>query len=1109
MIKFTSIKTRTTLYTLIPVVIGFMIICTVMFVSLFNSQRNTVRAEFHNIVKKHTGNFEKKINNTIDYLAFVSNILEFQIKEDSVDRELMQRMMLEIFERFPNVSSSSLYFEPNMYDGKDALYRNTEYGSSLSGRISYYYKRENNRTIYLPSSMENEIEFLLPYYTITKETGRPYYTDPVMYNIDGTEVLMCVIVFPIYGKNNEFIGAVTADIFLGDIYELLQAEKIYETGYMIIITGKNQILYSPRFEDIGKTSDETYLTFSFPENTEKTIIFHTRSIINNKRALTAVNTFFIPEIDSHFFISITAPVSEVNAFESRLVIIILFLSLAIIVLTAVFVFYLINKLTKPLQEFTSSADKLGNGDFSARITGYYDDEFSILKDTINLMAERIEENIEESKITLRVLQTVLNGIDAFIYVTIPATGEILFINERMKVMFGLKDDEGVGQYCYKLFRKDLDERCSFCPIFQLEKEPDKVVVWEEKVPEINRDIRHTDCFIDWPGGFKVHMQQAIDITDIKTITAEKIKAENEAHDLAQKKAQAEETSRMKSVFLASMSHEIRTPMHGIIGFSELALDDDLPQESKNYISKIKTSAESLLLIINDILDVSKIEAGKIELEKIPFDVGDVFKLCRLIASPNAEEKGLTLFCYAEPSVGKLLLGDPTRLRQILLNLLSNAIKFTNNGMVKLLAAVKENTQNGVTMHFEIKDSGIGMTDEQITRVFQPFMQADDSTTRKYGGTGLGLTITKSFIELMGGKLQVESSFGVGSKFCFDLTFETIDVTAAHSDLNISINRSEKPVFDGEILVCEDNELNKIVICDHLAKVGIKTVVADNGKIGVDIVKKYIESGHKPFNLIFMDIHMPEMDGLEASKKIIELGCRVPIIALTANVMQNDKELYFKSGIVDCLPKPFVTNDLWTCLLKYITPVSMINLNKDSDFSEEENQRMEIIKTFVKNNQTAFIKISEALEAGDIKLAHRLAHSLKGVAGLVGKYNLSKAASAVEQSLALGKADQLNDQMIILENELNSALTELSDIAEKFFGKNKKTIDENLSKEAALNLLKELDFLLESDSYDSLEMVKKISSIPGTDLLAEQVENMKFKQARETITKIIKQMDTQK
>ena len=264
----------------------------------------------------------------------------------------------------------------------------------------------------------------------------------------------------------------------------------------------------------------------------------------------------------------------------------------------------------------------------------------------------------------------------------------------------------------------------------------------------------------------------------------------------------------------------------------------------------------------------------------------------------------------------------------MINLLSNAIKFTSIGTVKLSSSVKCSTEDSVTIHFEVRDSGIGMTEEQIQKINEPYTQADSSTTRLYGGTGLGFPISKNLIELMGGKLVVDSMPGIGSKFSFDLTFDTIDIlTDEKSGEKIKSKEIEKPVLEGEILLCEDNAMNQQVICEHLAKVGLKTAVADNGLIGVEAVKERKKKGEKQFDLIFMDMHMPVMDGLEAAEKIFELDTGIPIVAMTANIMSSDLEIYRMSGMHDCVGKPFTSQELWQCLLKYFRPLNMQNIDE--------------------------------------------------------------------------------------------------------------------------------------------------------------------------------------
>ena len=365
---FSGIKARTTIYIIIPVVVSFITICSILFIALFNSQQDMAKAELQSIVNRHTANFERKINNAVDYLSFVTRVLEFQISEGILDRETMQRKMFYIFDGY-NIDSSSIYFEPNMYDGRDAEYIGTAYGTALSGRIGFYFFRFNGETGYKPEAMENDIEFTMPLYVDTKKLNAPIYTDPTIFEIDGVDTLMFNIVFPIRGQNNEFIGAITADILLGEIFMQLQAEEIYETGYMIIVNDREQVIYSPRFEDIGKKRAELGFTYSLPSEAEKSIVFNARSILTNDKTMIAINTIYIPQINSRFYISVAAPVREINASGTRLLIFVITLSAAVVILIAIFLYYLIGKVMKPLDEFKESANKIANGDYTTRIEG--------------------------------------------------------------------------------------------------------------------------------------------------------------------------------------------------------------------------------------------------------------------------------------------------------------------------------------------------------------------------------------------------------------------------------------------------------------------------------------------------------------------------------------------------------------------------------------------------------------------------------------------------------------------------------------------------------------------------------------------------------------------
>ena len=562
---------------------------------------------------------------------------------------------------------------------------------------------------------------------------------------------------------------------------------------------------------------------------------------------------------------------------------------------------------------------------------------------------------------------------------------------------------------------------------------------------------------------------------------------------------AKAANNSKSSFLANMSHEIRTPMNSIVGFSELALDDNLPSKTRDYLNKILENSEWLLQIINDILDLSKIESGKMELENIPFNLHELFASCRTVIMPKAIEKGLAMHFYAEPSVGKKIFGDPTRLRQVLVNLLSNAVKFTNTGLIKMQASVKDIETESVTMFFEIKDSGIGIASDQLKKIFDPFVQAESGTTRKYGGSGLGLPITKNIIELMGGKLVVESTLGVGSKFSFEIKFKALDSNEDDTHIpRIIFNDMEKPTFEGSILLCEDNVMNQQVICEHLARVGLKCEIAQNGKIGVEMVKSRARKSEKQFDLIFMDIHMPIMDGLEAAAKIFEFDSKIPIVAMTANIMSNDRDIYANRGMSDCVGKPFTSQELWRCLMKYFKPITW----QKEDLTERQRAdnalHQKLINNFVKNNQNLITEIKSALNENNIEIAHRLAHTLKSNAGQLNKTLLQKTAEEIENCLKDGKNNLAAWQLEALETELNIAITELTPLVlEINIPIATKLHDIN----TALETLEKLETLLEDGDTECLNYISKLQLIPESGELIKQIEEFDFQPATKTLAKL--------
>ncbi|MDX1949696.1 MAG: ATP-binding protein [Rickettsiales bacterium] len=614
------------------------------------------------------------------------------------------------------------------------------------------------------------------------------------------------------------------------------------------------------------------------------------------------------------------------------------------------------------------------------------------------MFELLDNNSKSSIFYNQVLNKILNGI-----VIIDNKGNIANYNNFAERIFGFSRDDVLGNQASMLFTKEsanlLETYLNLYLNFgNSEEEGD--IGFESELNGVTKDGKNIKV--------KVGINK-IDIEGVRKLVCiidDVTENRKEQENLLKAKQEAEAANRAKSDFLANMSHELRTPMNGIMGLTELILDTELTNEQKEFVKLIYSSSDNLLNILNDILDLSKIEAGMMEVEEVPFDITKALSdLCKLY-TPVAKDKGLCeLKVQYFSDIPQAVMGDYSKFSQIVRNLLSNAIKFTEKGGVEIIAEANENK-----IKISVFDTGIGIPAERIEKIFDKFTQADNSTTRKYGGTGLGLAIVKEYVNMLGGQIGVNSQVNYGSEFWFEIPIKIVSETPINSK-KIGTNNFSNFDRKSKILVVDDHPVNRLFAKKLLSKMGFTDI--DMAEDGMQAIEKVNEN---EYFIVFMDCQMPNLDGYQSTKLIREMekskNSHLNIIAMTANAMNGDREKCLKAGMDEYISKPIKSNKLLDVLSKFVDidlgvtsvqspnhannndPVDLNHLSLFTDGDKKEER--ELTSLFFEQAKLSITSLAEALAYDNLDEWRDAAHKLKGASANFGANNLSNIALDAEK-----------------------------------------------------------------------------------------------------------------
>ena len=649
--------------------------------------------------------------------------------------------------------------------------------------------------------------------------------------------------------------------------------------------------------------------------------------------------------------------------------------------------------------------------------------------------------IHESKYTRSLIEASLDPL-----ITISTEGKITDMNEALANITGLTRENLTGTNFFDYFTEPQKAREVYQEVFARGSVADSPLTLRHKNGKLTDVLFNGSVYRDEKGNVVGVVIVARDVVDQKRIAAElnevKISAEmaTEIAEAAKRKAEnatliAEAAVKAKQQFLSNMSHEIRTPMNAIIGFTKVLLKTEISLKQKEYLTAIKLSGDSLIVLINDILDLAKVDSGKMIFEQIPFKLASSISAMLHLFEAKIQEKNLVLIKDYDVKIPQVLLGDPLRLHQIIMNLVSNAVKFTSKGSITVRVQMLTDDEKEVKILFSVIDTGIGITLDKINKIFENFQQASSDTSRMYGGTGLGLAIVKNLVEPQGGTLNVTSEPGEGSDFSFTLSFRKTNAEAALDSELIQLN---KEIINISVLVVEDIALNQLLMKTILDDFGFDCEIASNGRIAVE------KMHNKKYDIVLMDLQMPEMNGFEATEYIRnKLHSDIPIIALTADVTTVDLAKCKLVGMDDYIAKPIDERVLYSKIIGLIKIKSEPRLDIESpdqnkrskcidlDYLKQRTKSnpalmMEIIAIYLEQTPTLLSAMKYSLMEKDWQSLYSAVHKMIPSFSIMGiSADFENIAKKIQEySNTQQDTDGIPDLVSKIENICNQACEEL-------------------------------------------------------------------------------------